>query len=375
MLYNEVSSSVERLLIKQQQKKISPEELAELDQLLKEHPEARAYADFYHNDPFQQLQPQDDAAVAAIWEDLEARMMRSRRKVVPLKKLMAAAAIILIISSTTYFIFKPTPKKETITASVNNTNIILRVAGGQEVNLTGNDQTITTGNTSVIAGAKQMDLQGTNGAAQGWNTIEIPQRLDYKLKLADGTEVTLNSSSKLKFPFAFTADKREVFIEGEAYFKIAKDTRHPFIVHTSKGDITVLGTEFNVNTYTANVLKTALVRGAVNVTSDKEVIVLKPGQELTLNGSKHILSELDERNTLSWMDGIQYFHNTPLSGIAAMIERWYGVPVKIEDSKLAAEPFTGIMDKTQSLDEFLTPMKGVVNMRCYYKGNVLYMAR
>lgn len=363
MLYNEDSSSVERLLIKKQQNRISPEELAHLEQLLKENPAAKAFAEFYQNE---QAALQSDEAVHAVWQQLEQKMLQPKTSIVPMRKIWFAAASILIIVAA-YLTFRQTPEKAQLINPVASNAVILHVTGGKAIDLTNNDA-ISTHST-----IKQ--LMEVSGAAQGWNTIEVPPRLDYKLKLSDGTEVTLNSVTRLKFPFSFSGDKREVYIEGEAYFNIAENADHPFIVHTGKGDITVLGTEFNVNTYVTDVLKTALVKGSVNVSSNNQVIHLKPGEELTWNKNQHSISELDERITLSWMQGVLYFHDTPLLEIAKMIERWYAVPVKIDDEKLGRETFTGNLEKSQPLEDFLKPMKGIVKMRCYYHGNVLHMTR
>jgi len=360
MLYNEDSSSVERLLIKQQQNRISPEELAHLEQLLKENPAAKAFAEFYKSEP---PALQSDEAVQAVWQQLEKRMLQPKREVVKMRKRWFAAASILIIVGG-YLIFRQTPEK---VSPVSSNAVILRVTGGKAIDLTSNNAISTRSTTR--------QLMEVSGEGQGWNTIEIPPRLDYRLKLSDGTDVTLNSATKLKFPFSFSGDKREVYIDGEAYFNIAKNAGHPFIVHTGKGDITVLGTEFNVNTYVADVLKTALVKGSVNVSSNNQVIHLNPGEELIWDKHTPSISELDERVTLSWMQGVLYFHNAPLSEIAKMIERWYAVPVKIDDEKLAAETFTGNLEKSQPLDDFLKPMKGIVKMRCYYEGNTLHMTR
>lgn len=363
MSYNEDSSSVERLLIKKQQNRISPEELAHLEQLLKENPAAKAFAELYKNE---QPALQNDEAVQAVWQQLEKRMLQPKTSVVKMRMIWFAAASILIIVGG-YLTFRQTPEKVQLIIPVASNAVILHVTDGKAIDLTGND-TISTRSTT-----KQ--LMEISGAVQGWNTIEVPRRLDYRLKLSDGTEVTLNSATRLKFPFSFSGDKREVYIEGEAYFNIAKNADQPFIVHTGKGDITVLGTEFNVNTYVADVLKTALVKGSVNVSSNNQVIYLNPGEELIWDKHNYSISELDEQVTLSWMQGVLYFHNTPLSEIAKMIERWYAVPVKIDDEKLAAETFTGNLEKNQPLDDFLIPMKGIVKMRCYYDGNILHMTR
>jgi transmembrane sensor len=252
---------------------------------------------------------QDDAAVRAEWGRLEKRMMRS--KVWSLKQIWLVAASVLIL-------------------------VVCLFRRPSE------------------------------------NTLQIPARLNCQLQLSDGTSVTLNSKTTLKYPPEFSGGKREVYIDGEAYFKVAPDVKHPFIVHTNRGDITVLGTAFNVNTYTA--FKTALVSGAVAVSCNNEVIELKPGQELTWNSNEHSIEDMDDGGP-AWIRGVLYFHNTPLSEIAAMIERWYGVPVIIDNDKLAAETFTGNLEKSLALEEFLRPMKGIVKMNCYYKGKVLHMSR
>jgi ferric-dicitrate binding protein FerR (iron transport regulator) len=370
MKYNEDRSSVERLFIKRQLNKISPEEQAHLEQQIRDNPDAQAMEEFYQDAPNHELP--NEKAINEAWLKLEEKMLHPKSRIFSLRKtwFAAAAAILILIIAGGYIFLAPQPQKQILAA----TTVTLHLAEGKDVSLTSN-QIISSGSANIAANQQSMNFKAVNGAAKGMNIIDVPQKFDYKLTLSDGTEVTLNSVTRLKFPFSFTGDKREVFVEGEAYFKIAKNVDHPFIVHTAKGDITVLGTEFNVNTYTPDVLKTALVNGSVNVSSNNEVVNLKPGEELTWNKNKHTISELEARSTLSWINGVLYFHNTPLAEIARMIERWYGVPVKIDNEKLAAEPFTGNLEKSQPLEDFLKPMKGIVNMRCYYEGNVLHMAR
>lgn len=362
MLYNEDSSTLERLLIKREQNRISHDELAHLEQLLKENPAAGAFAANFQNGRL--ASPKSEEEVTALWQELKLPPKKSLSKA-----WLAAASLVIIVSVAGFIALKP----EKVTNPV-ATNITLHLTGGRQLSLADN-QMIETGKARIAATKELMDLRGITGAAEGWNTIEVPARFDYTLKLSDGTTVTINSATTLKFPFSFTGANREVYVDGEAYFKVAKKTGQPFIVHTSKADITVLGTEFNVNTYTTDILKTSLVNGAVKVSSDKQVVQLKPGEELSWGKNGHTISALDERATLSWKQGVLYFHNRPLSEIAGMIERWYAVPVVIDDEKLAAEPFTGNLEKSQPLDDFLIPMKGIVKMRCYYVGHVLHMAR
>src|SRR5690606_25037817 len=122
----------------------------------------------------------------------------------------------------------------------------------------------------------KLDYQSSNTSLE-WNIISVPFKRDYKLILSDGTEVWLNSLSNLRFPFNFIGEKREVFLEGEAYFKVAKDTK-PFIVHVGETDIKVLGTSFNINSDGTQVI-TSLVEGSVLNSAGNESVLLKPGYQ------------------------------------------------------------------------------------------------
>ena len=120
-----------------------------------------------------------------------------------------------------------------------------------------------------------------------YNTIDIPIGGEYQLVLADGTKVWLNADSKLRFPVSFTAERREVYLEGEAYFEVAKDSEHPFIVHISRGAIEVLGTGFNVRDYREEQKTvTTLVQGKVVYRPERQ-----PGREIMLEPGFQIKDE------------------------------------------------------------------------------------
>ncbi|MGY0036742.1 FecR family protein [Pedobacter sp. NJ-S-72] len=108
---------------------------------------------------------------------------------------------------------------------------------------------------------------------QEWSTLVVPVKLDYQITLSDGTRVWLNSASSLHFPFSFSGATREVYLTGEAFFKVAKNPDQPFIVHTNQTDVKVLGTEFNVNSYNSNITMTSLVEGSVKTSGhDKKKV-------------------------------------------------------------------------------------------------------
>ncbi len=170
--------------------------------------------------------------------------------------------------------------------------------------------------------------------------------MDYKITLADGSKVWLNSTSRIDFPFEFSAKTREITINGEAYLEIAKNSAKPFIVHLPNGSVKVLGTEFNVNTYDSNMIKISLIEGAVSFEGRKESILLKPGFQAVSTPGKDYTQTFDSFKTLSWRDGIHYFDESPLSEIIKVIPRWYNVKsIVIDNSRNQNKRFVGLLNK------------------------------
>jgi transmembrane sensor len=198
-----------------------------------------------------------------------------------------------------------------------------------------------------------------------------------KIQLPDGTSVWLNSSSKLTYENKnFGATIREVSLVGEAYFDVVKNPSKPFIIHTSKMDIKVLGTAFNVKSYPADkTTETSLIRGSVEVTLNdrQEKIMLKPSEKLifnTLQNKSEKISTLKENLKISekeipiielshltiypidnsivetaWMENKLVFRNESLEDIALKMERWYGVSIVISNENLKKELITGSFEK------------------------------
>jgi len=214
--------------------------------------------------------------------------------------------------------------------------------------------------------------QGT----QSLNTLVIPETLTFEVILSDGSEVWLNSLSQLKFPFVFSKEKREVWVDGEAYFKVAKNPYCPFIVHTSLTDIKVLGTEFNVNTYDSLRINVALIRGSVRTSSKKgQSILLKPGfQAVYSDGKQFKVTSFDSFKALSWMKGIYFFQNSSLKDLAPVVYRWYADTLIFDSPKLLSSHFTGALIKNKSLKEFLDNLSLTSNISYRIDGNVIHLS-
>jgi transmembrane sensor len=159
------------------------------------------------------------------------------------------------------------------------------------------------------------------------NRINIPRGGEYQLLLPDGTKVRLNASTTLEYPTRFTGKERSVKLTGEAYFEVAKDVKHPFIVETYQQKIQVLGTHFNVNTYQNERTITTLEEGSVKVSGSGDAKVLKPGQQSILFNGSLIVSNADMESALAWKNGLMLFKQTPLKTVLEEISRWYDVDV------------------------------------------------
>lgn len=211
-----------------------------------------------------------------------------------------------------------------------------------------------------------------------WNTVTVPPQTDYHIKLSDGTEVHLNASSSLRFPFIFSGKTREVYLEGEAYFAVAHNAAQPFIVHTGTASVIALGTAFNVNSYDNKVMTTSLVQGTVITdVGDSLDVTLKPGYEAIYRpGEPFKVKRFDETVTLGWREGIYRFVNKPLEDIRPVVMRWFGLKVDFAAPAMAHHSFSANLDKDQPLVSFLNEVcKGLDYDYKVYDGTIHFTSR
>jgi len=183
------------------------------------------------------------------------------------------------------------------------------------------------------------------------------------LRLSDGTVIKLNSMSKLSFPASFLDDKREIVLEGEAFFEVTKDAKRPFTIRTNNITTTVLGTSFNINAYpTSGYVTVAVVAGKVKVENVLEggtketsnVVYLNPSRKATYDKDKNQLIESNFVNDqeIGWKQGIIYFKNARESDVIERLERWYGVDIETVNSNSRKWDLTASFDN-QLLEEVL----------------------
>lgn len=185
------------------------------------------------------------------------------------------------------------------------------------------------------------------------------------LFLPDRSEVWVNSGSTLRYPKEFGKDRREIYLEGEAYFSVTKDTQKPFIVHTRRLDVKVLGTKFNVKAYDGDEHTiTTLTSGKVEIrVQDSPIAVLKPDEQLLFNNQtgQDSIKTITREETTAWMDGHLVFADASPREIFRTLERKFGLPFKIENSvDFGDKRYTVKFLKKESLNEILTILKEVI---------------
>ena len=188
-----------------------------------------------------------------------------------------------------------------------------------------------------------------------YNTLKVPYGKRFKLKLSDGTTVSLNAGSSLRYPEQFGLNgNRNVYLTGEAFFEVAKDKLHPFIVNANQVDIKVLGTKFNVSAYPENpTVNGTLIEGSIQMSetaNPSNVILLEPNQMATWqnNAKKITIKNVDPSFYSAWTKGELAFKDTPFSTIAKIIQRTYDVEIINENSDLARQNFTGTIKISDS---------------------------
>src|ERR1044072_1082075 len=353
-----------------------------LEQLLAENEDvSRLWNDIRQND-FDEKAWYDIEDSATAWTKVERELLRPKRSVRQLAfKWLAAASILGAVAVGAYFLLN-TAKESSPSSSVTTIaeapakGLRLQMANGKVVQLPYNmpAQDINTGSVALNAGARTLQYTAKGKDLGGYNTLVVPPKMDYRVILSDGTEVWLNATSTLKFPFSFQDNTREVYLEGEGFFKVAKNADTPFLVRTPETVVDVLGIEFNVNTYKPGITSTSLVSGAVSARSGSSTIVLKPGQEAIYTERLGVtVKKFDQETALSWMNGIFQFDNTKLEDLAPVIERWFGIEVVFDDPALASSPFTGILDKHHDLAFFLKNLKNTgFSIDYYFSGETLH---
>lgn len=206
---------------------------------------------------------------------------------------------------------------------------------------------------------------------------------EFWVTLDDGTLVHLNYNSKIIYPEKFGRNNREVILDGEAYFMVAKDRSRKFIVHTPDGDVTVHGTEFHVNTHgrdqSADANKTStevvLVKGSVSVSSNSNEQMMRPGQMASLNAQRSIINitNVDTEPYVAWNIGEFSFREWTMEKVMAIMARWYNREVVFKSQEARNVKISGDYDRYDDVEPIMESLELVTGLRITVKSDKIYI--
>ncbi|WP_258098524.1 FecR family protein [Marinoscillum pacificum] len=329
---------MEELFRKYLNNELSASEMVELRAWLSEHPEelvALNKLDSFENLSIEEL----DKARTEVWDDFRHRVQLENQETVLKPSLestnssyswyVKVAAILVVSFATVFAVYKamdkPVVKKELVAQTTRTTD----------------------------AGQK--------------STIQ----------LSDGTIITVNSSSSIKYPEKFTGNKRVVELEGEAFFEVAHNPHKPFYVKFKDSEVRVLGTSFNIRTYDEeSEVSVAVATGRVAFTSSEEKtkVVLEANEMVTYNeSSKHMIKKpFDPKDMYGWKDKILYFKNEEFKDIVRDLEMWYGVKIHYTKDFSVKGTFTGEY-KNKSLDAVLKGLSFLYEFKYEIDGDTVQL--
>jgi len=362
------NSRIIELMAKKAAQGASPEELEELARLLGAHPSYAYFHEVVHalkgNQDHLELMTPKEELVAHGWQDLAGKLNEGQTGTGLLRRLnggvrWVAAAVFLVVLVTGALLYY---KKSSAQLQAEAPSSLVSYAGF--------------------------------GATR-------------KLVLSDGTKVWLNAGSKLTYPNVFSGDRREVKLEGEAYFEVAKVSKAPFSVHAGKITVGVLGTSFNLKAYTGDKdIETTLITGKVQVTMDNEPekpILLSPHEKLTIVNETEGVREKKETGTeapeaqkaynalryqvqllpqstgngfveTAWVNNKLVINDESFETVAQLLERKYDVSIHFGDERLKQEHISGVFEK-ESIGEVLQILKMTTGFKYRLDGKAIYLSK
>lgn len=339
----------------------------------------RVFVSFYRTERSLEFIAQYDKEHA--WKRIMQKRTFRRFRHTALWTVGSAACVALLLGVTYLSFFSQSPIDDDPIIALQKTfpetggNIaFLTLDNGQVVDLTTQHGAIAQSVKNVSGG--QLIYEENHTKEVQYNKLTIPRGGEYQLILSDGTRIWMNAESSLHYPITFVGHTREVTLEGEAYFEVAHDKQHPFMVHTSSGAVEVLGTSFNVSAYPGAPGCATLVTGSVAVSTKTSDALLSPGRQALWESDGRIeIRKVDTSLATSWMTGTYVFQNMPLRDIAAQLSRWYDVDIRFRSASLEDIRFTGGIVRSEELAFAVNIISEVSSVKFMRERNVIWVER
>ncbi|QDW27904.1 DUF4974 domain-containing protein [Pedobacter sp. KBS0701] len=303
-------------------------------------------------------------------------------------KWVAAASIAIVVMAGSYFYFnnhKQLPEKVAYQNDVapGGNGATLTLTNGQKILV--ND--VLSGNIAMQSGVKisktpdgqiVYEITDNGSKSSGYNTLSTSRGEQTQVRLPDGTIVFLNAESSLKYPVSFVEKgKRQVFLTGEGYFEVAKDRSHPFIVKTTRQEVQVLGTHFNINSYDDEAATTTtLLEGSVLVSNSNLVQkVLRPGEQSVLSSGRIQVAPADVEEAIDWKNGEFIFGGDNFRTVMRKIERWYNIEVIYEPSAPINLQLGGFSSRSRNISTVLKMIAKTGEVHFRIEGRKVFVSK
>ena len=306
--------------------------------------------------------------------------VRPVRKISRMRILLKYVAIMILPLSLGFFLLTRENKPEKVVyaeapVQPGKKQAVLTLSSGQQVMLA---DTVVRVNEKgmVISNLPDKELvykimNDTMKTETVYNMVTVPRGGEYKLVLADGTIVWLNSDSHIRYPVTFSGDTRQVELEGEAYFEVAKDKEKPFIVRMNEYNVRVTGTQFNVRNYSNENLATTLVEGRVQIERKGRVDRLRPGQQAILENNEIRIRTVNVNEQVAWRHGAFGFTQCRLENIMEELARWYDVDVFYMNQQVKNYHFSAWFKRSSSINEVINILEKTKKISLDLKGRIL----
>ena len=205
-----------------------------------------------------------------------------------------------------------------------------------------------------------------------YTELYVPKGEDARIFFQDGTEVYLNADTRIRYPERFGWLRREVWLDGEAYFNVKENKRRPFEVHSQNTTVEVLGTSFNVNSYReSDKIRVTLDEGIVAFRTRHNGYTLSPGQQAEydkITGQLVVTNLMHPSNLSLWKSNVLYFYDSPLAEVISVLERKYNVEFNLLTPEALTYSYT-LTTRQQTLDSVLLEMQKIAPVRFTLREN------
>jgi transmembrane sensor len=309
--------------------------------------------------------------------DLSKRINNNPIRLWP--RIAAAASILIFLSAGNYFLLRKQPERLVVQnhqdIAPGKNAAILTLANGHKIflgsaanGLLAKQSGVTISKTAT--GQIVYHITATTDTVLQYNLISTVNGEQYKVILQDGTAVTLNAASSLKYPSNFTRLKqRKVELTGEAYFAVVHNASQPFAVLTKGQQVDDIGTEFNINSYMDEPgIKTTLVAGSAKIVTNKTSAVLTPNDQAVLNGDVLKVSKVDASVYIAWKDGRFTYQGTALQEVMRQVARWYNVQIAYNNEDLKSKRLSGGVSRYDKVSGILNAIEYTAKVKFKIEG-------